>query len=148
MSMSSKKTQSSVVGQPETTYVPPYSILLDSLGVGTLSDTTRLSVSGKDVREMIRHLLKGVPVSETWYRRTYPDVDEAIQSGDYKSAKHHFVENGYFEGRRPGPVAVDEDWYLSTYPDVAHGIESGEISSPQQHFLTHGYAEGRLPRDF
>ena len=94
---------------------------------------------------MIKHLLRGVHVDEEWYRRTYDDVDAAIKGGAYESAKHHFVEDGYFEGRRPCPVRVDEAWYVATYPDVAEGMELGDIQSAQEHFDQHGYREGRFP---
>ena len=42
-------------------------------------------------------------VDEAWYRQTYPDVDEAIRQGREVSAKSHFVEQGYHEGRKPVP---------------------------------------------
>jgi hypothetical protein len=66
----------------------------------------------------------------------------------FKSPKHHFVENGYFEGRRPAQFEVDVEWYLTTYPDVADGIEAGKIVSATEHFLSNGYAEGRLPSEY
>ena len=131
----------------ESVYVAPFNVLLDSIGAKP-AETGSITISRPDLVQLIRTLLRGVTVHETWYRRTYPDVNEAIQTGEYKSAKHHFVENGYFEGRRPGPVVVDEQWYLAANPDVADGIENGEIASPQDHFQEHGYAEGRLPREY
>ena len=78
----------------------------------------------------------------------FPDVGEAIKDGQFKSAKHHFVGNGYFEGRRPQAFEVDEEWYLVTYPDVADGVEAGHITSAQEHFVSNGYAEGRLPSEY
>jgi hypothetical protein len=102
-------------------------------------------IDAEKVRSIIKHLLRGVHVDEEWYRKTYDDVDAAIKNGSYESSKHHFVEVGYFEGRRPGPVRVNEAWYVETYPDVAEGIELGEIQSAQEHFDEHGYQEGRLP---
>jgi hypothetical protein len=62
-----------------------------------------------------------------------------------KSAKDHFVSNGYFEGRLPAKVVVDEDFYITHYPDVAEGIHDGEIQSAQEHFDAHGFVEGRMP---
>jgi hypothetical protein len=133
----------------EGAYVPPYSSVLETIGLQSFSDgAARSTVEASDVIKVIRLMLRGVSVDEAWYRRTYQDVDSAIQSGQYSSAKHHFVENGYFEGRRPGPVIVDDQWYLDTYPDVAEGIENGEIDSPQRHFEEHGYSEGRFPRQY
>ena len=102
----------------------------------------------KDLLEITRLFLRGVSIDEQWYLREYPDVGDAIKNGEFKSAKHHFVENGYFEGRRPHPFEVDEGWYLLTYPDVADGIEAGNITSAQEHFVSNGYAEGRLPSEY
>lgn len=104
-----------------------------------------VEIEADKIISMVKFLLRGIHVDEEWYRRTYDDVDAAIKNGSYDSSKHHFVEDGYFEGRRPGPVRVDETWYVETYPDVAEGIELGEIHSAQEHFEQHGYQEGRLP---
>ena len=94
---------------------------------------------------LVRKLLNAVTVDEDWYRKTYPDVDQAIASGATSSAKEHFTASGYFEGRRPAKIVVDEKFYISKYPDVAEGIEFEEITSAQDHFESHGYEEGRLP---
>jgi len=44
-------------------------------------------------------------VDEEWYRKYYPDIDEAIRLGREIDAKSHFIEQGYQEGRTPGPDA-------------------------------------------
>jgi hypothetical protein len=95
---------------------------------------------------MIRTLLSGIDVDEAWYLRQNPDIAEAIKAGVVRSAKEHFLYNGYFEGRRPGPIEVDEAWYLSQYPEVAEAVKQGTMESAQRHFDEHGYKEGRLPR--
>jgi hypothetical protein len=105
----------------------------------------KVNNSYDEILGILKALLLGVPVDEKWYLNKYPDVAEAVTSGKYMSAKHHFVEEGYFEGRRPGTVAVDQNWYLSQNPDVADGIAKGEIRSVVDHFMEHGYEEGRLP---
>jgi len=90
-------------------------------------------------------MLMGVKRDEAWYRAGYPDVAEAIAAGIFRDARHHFVANGYFEGRAPFQHTLDDDYYLRTYPDVADGIQSGIFSSASEHFDRFGYAEGRLP---
>ena len=90
-------------------------------------------------------MLRGVRVDEDWYLRQYPDVGEAIAKGVFRSAKHHFIESGYFECRRSARVVVDEDWYSRAYPDVGESVEFGEMSSCQEHFDRYGEDEGRLP---
>ena len=59
--------------------------------------------------------------------------------------EHHFVEDGYFEGRLPFPMKVDERWYMTQYPDVADSVRRGILQSAQAHFDEDGYREGRLP---
>jgi hypothetical protein len=128
-----------------TDYILPYANLLAKSGLSPDHLHGVVEIDADKLVSMVKHLLRGVHVDEKWYRKTYDDVDGAIKNGSYGSSKHHFVEDGYFEGRRPGPVRVDEAWYMETYPDVAEGIELGEIQSAQEHFDEHGYQEGRLP---
>ena len=90
-------------------------------------------------------MIADMEVEEQWYLQQYPDVAAAIAKGLIKSAKTHFVTDGYFEGRLPCPIKVDEKWYLQQYPDVAESVHSGEIDSGQKHFTQDGYREGRLP---
>jgi hypothetical protein len=61
------------------------------------------------------------------------------------SAREHFINDGYFEGRQPFPLRVNERWYLMNNAGVADHIRQGKLESGQQHFDDHGYTEGRLP---
>lgn len=129
-----------------SSYVVPYTVLLKQIGVsGELRDDERVELTRDQLMTLIRKLLVAIPVDEVWYTMVYQDVQEAINSGAMKSAKEHFVANGYFEGRLPSKVVVDEEFYISHYPDVAEGIDGGEINSAQEHFEAHGFTEGRLP---
>jgi hypothetical protein len=96
------------------------------------------------LRAVVRALLEMVEVDEAWYRRTYADVDAAMAAGNAGSAREHYIEFGYFEGRLPHDVAVDEAYYLAAYPDVAGGVENGG-PPPKRHYVEHGYREGRSP---
>jgi hypothetical protein len=87
----------------------------------------------------------GTTVDTEWYLSQYPDVKAGIESGKFKSAYQHFIENGYREGRVPTKFTFDEAWYLATYPDVAQAIKSGAAKSAYDHFLQNGYGEGRKP---
>jgi hypothetical protein len=129
-----------------SSYVVPYAVLLKQIGVlDDVGGNDRVEMSRDQLLSLIRNLLLSVSVDEAWYKTFYQDVEEAIQAGVVKSAKEHFVSNGYFEGRLPGRVVVDETFYRSRYPDVAEGIDDGEITSAQEHFESHGLIEGRLP---
>ncbi len=75
------------------------------------------------------------------------DIGRAIRDGQIVSAKQHFVDDGYFEGRLPFPMKVNDTWYQTKYPDVAESVRTGVVASPQKHFDEDGYREGRLPFD-
>jgi hypothetical protein len=94
---------------------------------------------------LVERLLQSVPVDETWYRRTYPGVADAINAGSVPSASWHFARHGYLECRWPFPMEVDETWYLARYPDVRQALASGPAKSAQEHFWRFGYREGRFP---
>ncbi|MFO0996682.1 MAG: hypothetical protein U1F33_08345 [Alphaproteobacteria bacterium] len=130
------------------TYVPPFNVVRRRLFIHTVDGRGRVNISYQEFLDFIKLMLRGVAVDERWYLNEYPDVAEAIRSGAYKSAKHHFVEEGYFEGRKPAEAVVDADWYVENNQDVAEGIKSGQIASAQEHFLMHGYGEGRLPSKY
>jgi hypothetical protein len=126
-------------------YVPPFDFIRRSVEISTVRGELQVRMSYDEFVKMIKLLLSGTEVDEQWYVRQYDDVRDAIATGDILSAKKHFVEDGYFEGRLPFPMAVDEDWYLAQYPDVADGISKGTITSAGQHFTDDGYREGRFP---
>jgi hypothetical protein len=131
-------------------YLPPFDIVkqecLSPVVSGNIkSDASKQLISQESFVQAVRLLLRGVDVDEDWYVQAYPDIAEAITAGAVKSAKIHFIENGYFEGRLPFELTVDEDWYLATYPDVVEGITRGDFRSAKDHFQNYGYKEGRQP---
>lgn len=130
------------------TYLPPFAFLKQKYRITASVDRDRVNLTYADFTEITRLLLRGVSVDEAWYLREYPDVADAIRGGEFKSARHHFIENGYFEGRRPCAFEVDADWYLQHYPDVADSVSAGTIASAEEHFLRDGYGEGRLPAEY
>ncbi len=127
------------------TYIPAFKLLKERLSIVTVNGHLKVNNTYDEFLNLVRLLLGSVTVDEAWYLAEYPDIAEAVAAGEVKSARHHFIDSGYFEGRLPGPLEVDEEWYLTEYPDVAEGIKRGEIQSARQHFLEHGYEEGRLP---
>jgi hypothetical protein len=128
-------------------YVPPFDLLRRSVEISTVRGELRVSLSYDDFIKMIRLMIAGIEVDEAWYRQTYDDIGRAIQEGRIASAKRHFLDDGYFEGRLPFAVNVDEKFYEETYPDVADSIRDGIVQSSQTHFDEDGYREGRLPFD-
>jgi hypothetical protein len=119
-------------------YLAPFNILRRDL----MSSSAALTE--EQVLAILPIILRPVSVDESWYLDTYPDVAEAIAAGHIKSAREHFISDGYKEGRPPFEHEIDETWYVKTYPDIVELIKSGQ-TTPEQHYAQHGYVEGRLP---
>jgi hypothetical protein len=128
-------------------YIPPFDLLRRSVEISTVRGELRVSLSYDDFIKLIRLMIAGVEVDEAWYRQQYEDIGRAIRDGQIASAKQHFVDDGYFEGRLPFPITVDGSWYQTQYADVAESVRNGVVESPQTHFEEDGYREGRLPFD-
>ena len=126
-------------------YLPPFELIRRSIEIATVRGELRVNVSYEDFVKILRTMIRGVEVNEAWYRRSYEDIGNAVEAGVIGSAKQHFVDDGYFEGRLPFPIVVDERWYLAENPDVADSIRKGAVESAQDHFNKDGYREGRLP---
>lgn len=126
-------------------YIAPFSVLSAEATTATVRGKTRVSMSYDIFLKIIKMVLSTVDVDEGWYLRQYDDIAAAVKSGVVKSARQHFIEDGYFEGRQPFPIKVDEAWYLEQNPDVAQDVKAGKLASAQEHFDSNGYREGRLP---
>ncbi len=126
-------------------YLPPFDLVRRSVEISTIRGELRVNVSYDEFVRLLKRMIVGTDVDEEWYLRTYEDIAKAVREGLIRSAQHHFVEDGYFEGRLPFPMKVDERWYMNQYPDVADSIRRGDIASAQTHFDEDGYREGRLP---
>jgi hypothetical protein len=126
-------------------YLPPFEDLKSYLSIANADGELMVSCSYENLIQLIRRVIVDVPVDEAWYLERYPDIVAAISQGIVSSAKSHFVDDGYFEGRAPFPIQVDERYYLISNPGVAEHVRNGNLSSGQQHFDENGYLEGRLP---
>ncbi len=129
-------------------YIPPFERLKRHLSISQgQDDTIRVKAAYEDMVRLIQALLVGIEVDEAWYLQQNEDVAQGIREGRIISAKQHFLDHGYFEGRAPFQMAVDEDWYLATNPDVAEQVRQGTFESGQAHFDASGYRDGRRPRE-
>ena len=126
-------------------YIPPFDLIRRSVEISTIRGELRVNVSYDDFLRLLKRMIVATEVDEEWYLRTYEDIAEAVRSGAIRSARQHFVEDGYFEGRLPFPIEVDEQWYMNQYPDVGDSVRRGLLPSAQTHFDEDGYREGRLP---
>ncbi len=126
-------------------YLPPIEVLKAFLTISNVKGELMVSCSYENMVQMLRQVIIGVEVNERWYLERYPDIADAIEKGLVKSARLHFVNDGYFEGRMPFPLHVDERYYLAQNAGVAEFVRKGMLGSGQQHFDENGYQEGRLP---
>jgi hypothetical protein len=126
-------------------YLPPFDLIRRMVEVSTVRGELRVSLSYDDFIKILRMMISGIEVNEAWYLEAHEDIARAVAAGAVASAKQHFMDDGYFEGRQPFPMPVDERWYLEHYPDVAESVRKGIVSSGEQHFAEDGYREGRLP---
>lgn len=126
-------------------YIPPFELIRRSIEIATVRGELRVNVSYEEFVKILRTMISGIEINEAWYLATYEDIASAIRQGIVHSAKQHFVDDGYFEGRLPFPIVVDDRWYLGQNPDVATSIREGVVPTAQAHFDEDGYREGRLP---
>jgi len=134
-----------MAGEVSMSCIPAFKVVRDRLKTVKINGRSKIDNSYDEFVEVVKLLLRGTEFDEKWYLSKYPDVAEAVNAGALKSGRHHFIEIGYFEGRRPRDFEVDEKWYVETYPDVAESIGKRKLKSARQHFNEYGYDEGRLP---
>jgi hypothetical protein len=126
-------------------YLPPFEIIKGMLNLTSTRGKTRVDMTYEDFQQMIRTLLSVIEVDEAFYLSRNPDVSEGIRGGGIRSAREHFVDHGYFEGRLPYRIEVDEAWYRENHPDLATSLGNGAYATAQEHFDGPGYSEGRQP---
>lgn len=126
-------------------YLPPFDVLKSYLTIESVNGEVMVKCSYENLVQLVRRLIAGIDIDEKWYLTRYGDIAEAIRSGVVPSAKMHFVNDGYFEGRWPFDIRVDERYYLENNPGVADHVRRGLLENGQQHFNENGYVEGRLP---
>ena len=71
-----------------------------------------------------------IPWTKNGTRQAYPDVAEAIASGEIASAHAHYNMTGYFEGRAPDPQTAEmvRQWQQILGPTL-NGV-SQDVTSP------------------
>jgi len=116
-----------------------YRSLLKHMRAIEFRDGENVSVELAKLKLLIRYILEREPFDEDWYVRTYPDVEKALRDGVLESAKAHYVETGYFEGRLPGLGEFEVKKYVEKNPDLAKMTSDEAL----RHFIYTGYSEGR-----
>ncbi len=126
-------------------YLPPFEAIKGLITLTSSRGRTRVDMTYDDLQKLIKTLLSAVEVDEAFYLSHNLDVAEGVALGTIRSARDHFINHGYFEGRQPYPLKVNEEWYLQTHADVAETVQQGGYASGQAHFDGPGYPEGRPP---
>lgn len=131
----------------DAAYIPHIDLLLQALRINRdrLGSKSKIAIDARLLRALIQGIAAAAPFSEPFYLATYPDVAEAVASGDIQDPRRHFAEVGYIEGRFGAPPAVDEAFYTAKYEDVAEAVARADVASGTDHYMRSGAAEGRLP---
>lgn len=130
-------------------YIPPYNALKKALEIHaeTWANDETVTIPETLFKLLLQMVLAMNDFDNAAYLAANPDVQEAVQRGEVKSALLHYIGYGYFEGRPGGTAVVDRTWYSRTYPDVVQALQDGttEVRSMEEHFHVIGAAEGRSP---
>jgi hypothetical protein len=128
-------------------YVPHYDAILHAIGTSRakLEGKTEIEIPVSLFKFLLQHALVNGEFNAAGYLAANKDIQEAAKKGQVPDPKVHYVNFGYFEGRRGAAPAVDENWYRRTYSDIANAVRKGEISSGSEHFDTVGAEEFRAP---
>ena len=120
--------------------------LYKKLGHDLIGKTIAESITNKKIDTIIeeKKIYNNMLLSPNWYLSEYPDVakNEKYKNNPYK----HFVEYGFYEGRKslpPVPLGYNEGEYLELNPDVAKAVKGGYFSSGIEHYLLYGFNENR-----
>ncbi len=128
-------------------YVPHYDAILHSIGNSRekLDGQTHIEIPVSLFKFLLQHTLVNSEFNAAGYLAANRDIQEAAKKGQMQDPKVHYVNFGFFEGRRGATPAVDENWYRRNYSDIAAAVRKGDIKSGSDHFDTIGAEEYRAP---
>jgi hypothetical protein len=128
-------------------YVPYYDAILHAIGTSReeLKGANEIRIPLSLFKFLLRSAVAHSEVNLTGYLNANRDIREAAKAGRVPDPKQHYVDFGFFEGRRGATPAVDETWYRRTYSDISSAIRTGAISSGTEHFDAIGAQEFRSP---
>jgi hypothetical protein len=128
-------------------YVPYYDAILHAIGTSReeLKDANEISIPLSLFKFLLRSAVAHSEINLAGYLNSNRDIRDAAKSGRLPDPRKHYVDFGFFEGRRGATPAVDETWYRRTYSDISSAIRTGAIASGAEHFDAIGAAEFRSP---
>ena len=127
------------------TYVPPhFGRFRQSAKVyGWEQGHETLTISRSGFLTLMQELLAFADFDEAWYLTTYEDVADAVSQKKIASARDHYLQYGYFEGRVPTAKGFDAAYYAKQHADVVKALKGSDPKQLLRHFIDFGYAEGR-----
>jgi O-antigen biosynthesis protein len=112
-----------------------------------------LGSSSADVRDCVLDYLQNAAISfrnpnmifdEFWYRREYPEADELVSSGRYRSGWEHYITEGGRKFYNPA-FWFDERWYQKQQPDVYTAVKNRLLLCGFEHYLLYGIQQDLAP---
>jgi hypothetical protein len=128
-------------------YVPHYDAILHAIGTSRekLNGKTKIEIPLSLFKFLLQIAVKHGEFNLSGYLTANRDIQDAAKKGQVPDPKMHYINYGFFEGRRGALPTVDESWYRRTYADIATAIRKGDVSSGSEHFYTIGAEEFRTP---
>lgn len=128
-------------------YFPDIDVFCSHLSItpDSLNANNKIAVHPAIIRFLITQCLKHMDFNLDTYLLQNPDISSALKNRELKDAFDHFVNYGYFEGRKVPTEKFDEKWYLSKYPDVADALDKKLLASAQEHYELCSKEEMRAP---
>jgi len=128
-------------------YVPHYDAILRGIGTTreALDAKTEMTIPVSLFKFLLKIAVRQADFNMPGYLGANRDIQDAAKKGQVPDAAHHYVNFGFFEGRRGATPVVDESWYRRNYLDIAAAVRRGDISSGGEHFNSMGAEEFRAP---
>jgi hypothetical protein len=128
-------------------YVPHYDAILHGIGTSreAMGANTEITIPVSLFKFLMKIAVSQAEINLPGYLGVNRDVQDAAKKGQVPDPAAHYVNFGFFEGRRGATPAVDEAWYRRNYVDIAAAVRRGDISSGGEHFNMMGAEEFRAP---
>jgi len=89
-------------------YIPPFENIKQLLRFGTVRGETVVTMTYEEMQKVVRTLLSAFDIDEEFYMSQNPDVAQGVKDGTIQSARGHFIDHGYFEGRQASKVIIQQ----------------------------------------
>ena len=127
-------------------YVPHFDAILKNLGISQddFQAKQTIEVPAPLLKMLLQIAVASGEFNKDGYLSENMDIAQAVKTADINPLRH-YIEFGFFEGRKGACPPVDENWYRRTYSDIDSAVQKGELASGREHFIVQGASEGRAP---